>query len=176
MKLATKKIGGRVFAFSKIPVTKSMRIVVPIGRFLAGPLALAGQSMAAQRRALAAAGAPAEGGDGEKKPAPLTAAQEDARIKAVGEAIGALFEKLDPEQLVAVQVIVFESVSCDGKPIEGEDGIDETFSGGRLAEMLEVFWEALKENFGGFFPASLSASLNDLPSPFSQSSPPTSTG
>jgi hypothetical protein len=77
-------------------------------------------------------------------------------ILTIGTAIGLLADRMREDEFIALLTLVCSSVRCDGRPITN---IDVTFGDGGSLEMYRVFWEALKANFAGFFPASLLASV-----------------
>jgi hypothetical protein len=173
------EVGGRVFSFKKIPVTQSMRVVVPGLRAIMPALFRMGEAMApiaekAQKAQKAAddEAAPPPDGSAAARPSPDDVKDQ---IGAIEPALMSLLAALEPEQLVKLQVIVFGSVLCKGRPIVGEAGINETF-GGDLAAFSRVFMEALKENYADFFPANLSRSVRAIAERLKKSSPPISTG
>lgn len=159
---------GRVFTFKKIPATDAVRVLVPISKMLFEPL-----RKAAEAAGIDAASAPAAL-DKATEAARPTADQEKEQTAAALDAVSNLFAALDADELVKVQVTVFKSVLCAGKPIVGEAGINETFD--KLTDLAVVFVEALKVNFADFFPAKLSASIAGIAEKFKGSTPPTSTG
>jgi hypothetical protein len=65
---------------------------------------------------------------------------------SVGTAIKLLTQLMNADELLETMRIVFESVSCEGRPV---GDIDATFNG-KNKELWQVFVEALKVNFADF--------------------------
>jgi hypothetical protein len=77
-------------------------------------------------------------------------------VLTIGGAIGLMADRMREDEFIALLGLVLASVRCEGQPI---NNIDVTFGDGGSLDMYRVFWEALKANFAGFFPARLFASV-----------------
>jgi hypothetical protein len=77
-------------------------------------------------------------------------------VLTIGGAIGLMADRMKEDEFIALIALVLTSVRCEGHQITD---IDVVFGDGKSLEMYRVFWEALKANFAGFFPARLFASV-----------------
>lgn len=126
----TYPLNGRTYSFGTIPALEAVKVEVAIARVIGEPLFQAFTS-----------------------PKKSEGVAEDAE-KAGAAAIGMLLAKMDAKELTSTMETVFDYVSCDGSRVE----INSTFTG-RNRDLWQVFFAALKHNFGDFLPAGLLNSL-----------------
>jgi hypothetical protein len=140
---------GRVYIFEKMPGRAATRVQLRIAKVAAEPFAAA---FVAAR----AAGANAQ------------AVAQAALVRVAREVLG----KLEEDEFLQVQEMVFASVKCDGDAID----LDKTFAD-RPEEAWEVLIQELRWTFESFFRGSLFASKFKflLETASRPSSPPTST-
>lgn len=171
MSAPVQTIGGRQFSFGKMTATNAVRVHVALlrvfGEALLKLLVLGKDKPPAPKHL------PSQHAEAGTEPPPLpgvTPAPDDepADVNVMGVslseediatmsgAVGLMMAKMEPNEMIATLGLVLGSVNCEGRPISN---IDVTFGDGRSLEMYRVFWEALKVNFAGFFPASLFASV-----------------
>lgn len=140
---------GRVYTFEKMPARAATRVQVRVAKVAAEPFA------AAFAASMAAGG--------------MTEALQAATMFRL---LKEILSKMDEDDLISVQELVFASVMVEGKKID----LDATFAD-RPEELWEVLVEELRWTFESFFRGSLFASkFKSLMTIASrQSSPPTST-
>lgn len=177
MSAPIKTIGGRQFSFGKLSATNAVRVHVALLKVLGEPIVkllvlgkdgpkppkdLPNHHSAAGTEApplppdvappAAEGEAPASTDDISVMGVSLTG--DD--ILTIGGAIGLMADRMREDEFIALIQLVLSSVKCAGHPI---NNIDVTFGDGGTLDMYRVFWEALKANFSGFFPARLFASV-----------------
>jgi hypothetical protein len=173
MSAPIQTIGGRRFSFGKMSATNAVRVHLALLKVLGEPLVkllVLGKDKAEAPKHLGREHA--EPGT-EAPPLPgVTPAPADSEaapdvnvmgvsltpddILTLGGAIGLMADRMKEAEFIALLGLVLSSVRCETQPI---NNIDVTFGDGGTADMYRVFWEALKVNFTGFFPASLSGLL-----------------
>lgn len=168
-------IGGRKFSFGKMSATNAVRVHVALLKVLGEPvvkLLVLGkdkvktpQDLPRQHAEPGTEAPPLPG----VTPAPADgepAAEDDINVMGVkltgddvltiGGAIGLMADRMKEDEFIALLGLVLSSVRCEGHQITNIDAI---FGDGGSLDMYRVFWEALKANFAGFFPARLFASV-----------------
>lgn len=172
MSAPIQTIGGRRFSFGKMSATNAVRVHVALLRVLGEPLFKL--LVLGQKPKAAPVHLPNQHAESGTEPPPLPegdAPKADEQpgavdvmgvsltgddIAVIAGAVGLMMSRMEADEAIATIGLVLSSVNCEARPIAD---IDVTFGDGRSMEMYRVFWEALKVNFAGFFPASLFASL-----------------
>jgi hypothetical protein len=171
-------IGGRRFSFGKLSATNAVRVHVALLKVLGEPvvklLVLGKDRVEAPKdlpRQHAEPGTEAPPLPGVT-PAPAAVEGEERAgaddinvlgfsltgddVLTIGAAIGLMADRMKEDEFIALIALVLSSVKCEGHQISN---IDVIFGDGGSMDMYRVFWEALKANFAGFFPARLFASV-----------------
>jgi hypothetical protein len=168
-------IGGRRFSFGKMSATNAVRVHVALLKVLGEPivrLLVLGKDKPAAPKHLpnqhAEPGTEAPPLPGVTAP-PVEGEPADTEdinvmgvsltgddILTIGTTIGLMADRMREDEFIALIGLVLASVKCEGHQIAN---IDVTFGDGGTMDMYRVFWEALKVNFAGFFPARLFASV-----------------
>lgn len=175
MSAPIQTIGGRRFSFGKMTATNAVRVHVALLKVLGEPvvklLVLGKDKVAAPKHLPRQHAEP--GTEAPPLPGVTPALAEDETadvggatvmgvdltgedIVTIGAAIGLMADRMREDEFIALIGLVLSSVKCEGHPVTN---IDVTFGDGGTLDMYRVFWEALKVNFAGFFPASLFASV-----------------
>ena len=124
----TVSVGGTEYALQTMPADKANDVLFVVGGAVGAPL-----------EALLRAAGPQFG---------LAEMFKDENSLAIGaQVISLLVRNLGSSGMLGIRDSLFEGAAIDNKKI---DDIDAHFAG-RIAEMYQLMWEAIKENYGDFF-------------------------
>lgn len=122
---ATKEINGRTYYVVQMPPTKAIPIQLKLTKMFGAAIGLMAPVLSTASKA-----------------------GPEARMAAMGGAIGALFEKNNESEVFSLICAVVCTAKVDGKRI---DDIDTAFQGEYLADLYKVFFWVLGVNFSSFF-------------------------